>query len=125
MRIVQRLIATISYALFLQLSLLGSQAPCSMVGGAAPTRMAGSHSMNGSHADQACDTRSSNESCRGPCVPATPGACASMTSCAATTAILPDQPRALGSVAQIADLPEPLSSESVLAAAPEIPPPRV
>jgi hypothetical protein len=125
MPILQRLIAIVSGALFLQLSLLGSVAPCSMDGGRGHTAMAGGHVMDGGHSDTICDARNAGKSCRLPCVPDSQGACASMASCSIVTASPPSEARLLSARTAAAVLPEPVSAESELAIAPELPPPRV
>ena len=127
MPIHQRLIAIVSGVLFLQLSLLGSVAPCSMDGGGrGHIAMTGAHVMGGGgHSDTICDARTAGKSCRLPCVPESQGPCASMASCSMVTASLPSETRLLPARTATAVLPEPLSAESDLALAPELPPPRV
>jgi len=125
MPLLRRLIATVSGTFFLQLSLLGSVAPCTMDGGHDPNRPVQAHSMNGAHSDGGCSARNTSKSCRLPCAPETQGTCASMASCATATAAPPAEIRILPGLVSAGDLPEPLSIESDLTTAPDSPPPRV
>jgi hypothetical protein len=121
----QRLIATLSSVLLLQLSLFGNDALCTAHNGHAMSGMAQHHSTHGQPSSKDCGSESDGKSHRGPLAPDGPGSCASMISCATATAAPTSGAGMTGTLPTAGELPEPLSAESDLAVAPEPPPPRL
>lgn len=140
----RRLVAALSGALVLQLSLLASGTLCAIRGTGAMNDMSTSHAAHARHSTHAavrgssvrapaqtdrsgstpagCDASAPSEGCR---LPWAPGQCASMTTCTVTAAPSVDAAPQLTVAGELgANLPEPRSIHSGFASAPETPPPR-
>lgn len=125
----RRLVAALSGALLLQLSLLGSGVLCPMEHADA-AQAQGEHSAmqmpagEGApvhqHAPVGCQV-GGDEGCG---LPSAPGQCAAMTTCVATAAPAAAPSVQLAAARIVAELPEPAAIHSGFSPAPELPPPR-